>query len=91
MSTNLSGTYTFPGGGYKYLCIPETFPDPTKITLSGLDVAMAGAAEGYGDGTGPIKYKLTPGVTNTFGNVTVAYKVFRSLNVLNGQAIFIVS
>ena len=52
---------------------------------------MAGAAEGYGDGTGPIKYKLTPGVTNTFNNVTVAYKVFRSLNVLNGQAIFIVS
>jgi len=91
LSTNLSGTYTFPGGGYKYLCIPETFPDPTKITLSGLDVAMAGTAEGYGDGTGPIKYKLTPGVTNTFGNVTVAYKVFRSLNVLNGQAIFIVS
>ena len=90
LSTNLSGTYTFPGGGYKYLCIPETFPSPTKITLSGLDVAMAGAAEGYGDGTGPIKYKLTPGVTNTYGQ-SIAYKVFRSLNVLNGQAIFIVS
>ena len=90
LSTSLSGTYTFPGGNYKYLCIPTSFPEPTSITSGGFPVAMAGTAEGYATGSGTYKYQVIPNVTNSQGEDS-DYRVYRSLNQLNGSATFIVS
>ena len=90
LSTSLSGTYTFPGGNYKYLCIPTSFPEPSSITSGGFPVAMAGTAEGYASGSGTYKYQTVSNVTNSQGEDS-DYRVYRSLNQLNGSATFIVS
>ena len=90
LSTSLSGTYTFPGGNYKYLCIPTSFPEPSSITSGGFPVAMAGTAEGYATGSGTYKYQVILNVTNSQGEDS-DYRVYRSLNLLNGSATFIVS
>jgi len=90
LSTSLSGTYTFPGGNYKYLCIPTSFPEPSAITSGGFPVAMAGTAEGYASGSGTYKYQTVSNVTNSQGEDS-DYRVYRSLNQLNGSATFIVS
>lgn len=89
LASSLSGSYVFPGGGYKYLCIPVSFPEPSSIVSAGFPVAMAGPAEGYSDGTGTYNYK-TVSVENTYFQ-TIDYRVYRSLNQLNGSATFIVS
>ena len=89
LASSLSGSYVFPGGGYKYLCIPVSFPEPSSIVSAGFPVAMAGPAEGYSDGTGTYNYQ-TVSVQNTFLQ-TINYRVYRSLNQLNGSATFIVS
>jgi len=89
LSTSLSGTYTFPGGNYKYLCIPTSFPEPSSITSGGFPVAMAGTAEGYTNAGSVYNYDLVS-VTNTYAQTT-NYRVYRSLNILNGSATFIVS
>jgi len=89
LASSLNGSYVFPGGGYKYLCIPVSFPEPSSIVSAGFPVAMAGPAEGYSDGTGTYNYQ-TVSVQNTFLQ-TINYRVYRSLNQLNGSATFIVS
>ena len=89
LASSLSGSYVFPGGGYKYLCIPTSFPEPSSITSAGFPVAMAGTAEGYSSGSGTYKHQLVS-VTNTYSQ-TIDYRVYRSLNQLNGSATFIVS
>ena len=89
LASSLNGSYVFPGGGYKYLCIPVSFPEPNSIVSAGFPVAMAGAAEGYSSGSGTYKHQLVS-VTNTYLQ-TIDYRVYRSLNQLNGSATFIVS
>jgi len=89
LASSLSGSYVFPGGGYKYLCIPTSFSEPSSIVSAGFPVAMAGTAEGYDQGTGTYKYKLV-NVTNVYDQ-DIDYRVYRSLNQLNGSATFIVS
>ena len=89
LASSLSGSYVFPGGGYKYLCIPTSFPEPSSITSGGFPVAMAGTAEGYSSGSGTYKHQLVS-VTNVYSQ-TIDYRVYRSLNQLNGSATFIVS
>lgn len=89
LASSLNGSYVFPGGGYKYLCIPVSFPEPSSIVSAGFPVAMAGPAEGYSDGTGTYNYQ-TVSVQNTYFQ-TINYRVYRSLNQLNGSATFIVS
>jgi len=89
LASSLSGTYTFPGGGYKYLCVPTSFPEPSSITSGGFPVAMAGTAEGYSSGTGTYTYQVV-NITNTYSQ-SIDYRVYRSLNQLNGSAKFIVS
>lgn len=89
LASSLNGSYVFPGGGYKYLCIPTSFPEPSSIVSAGFPVAMAGTAEGYDQGTGTYKYKLV-NVTNIYFQ-DIDYRVYRSLNQLNGSATFIVS
>ena len=94
LSSNLNGTYSFPGGGYKYLCIPIDFPEPNKITMGGIDVSMADGSNASSaayniQGSGPYKFAIVS-VTNQF-NQPINYRVYRSLNKLNGAATFIVS
>ena len=89
LASSLNGSYVFPGGGYKYLCIPVSFPEPSSIVSAGFPVAMAGPAEGYSDGTGTYNYQ-TVSVTNIYLQ-PINYRVYRSLNQLNGSATFIVS
>ena len=89
LASSLSGSYTFPGGGYKYLCVPSSFPRPSAITSAGFPVAMASTAEGYTQSGTVYNFQLVS-VTNTYGQ-TIDYRVYRSLNQLNGSATFIVS
>jgi len=94
LSSSLSGSYVFPGGGFKYLCIPVDFPEPNSIVSGGFPVAMAdgstaNSAAYTNTGSGPYKFDLV-NVTNQFGQ-SVDYRVYRSLNQLNGDSTFIVS
>ena len=89
LASSLNGTYTFPGGGYKYLCVPSSFPQPSSITSGGFPVAMASTAEGYAQAGTVYNFQLVS-VTNSYGQ-TIDYRVYRSLNILNGSAKFIVS
>ena len=94
LSSSLSGSYVFPGGGFKYLCIPVDFPEPNSIVSGGFPVAMAdgstaNSAAYTNTGSGPYKFDLV-NVINQFGE-DVDYRVYRSLNQLNGDSTFIVS
>lgn len=63
--------YNYPGGGYKYLCIPRNWSIPNKFVdpSTNFDVPM--------ENIGVIS------ITNNF-NVAQEYNVFKSTNVLNG-------
>ena len=94
LSSSINGTYDFPGGGFKYLCIPVDFPEPNAITSGGFPVAMAdgstaSSASYTNSGSGPYKFDIVS-VQNQFSQ-TINYRVYRSLNQLNGAATFIVS
>lgn len=64
--------YDFPTGGYKYICIPSSWSDLTSFVdpTTNFDVPMV---------------KLNNiRITSTSFNVTQDYKVWRSVNLLNG-------
>ena len=71
LASSITGTKSFLGGGYKYICYPTTFGLRTgfKDTATNLDVAMIAA--------------VTISVTNVNG-VAQNYYVHRTLNVLGG-------
>ena len=76
LATGFSGTYSFVGGGYKYLCYPTSFGTATtfKDQSTNLDV--------------PFEAPYTVNITNVNG-IATDYRVHRSTNIL-GAAINIV-
>lgn len=71
LASGASRTYAMLGGGYKYLCWPSSFSQPTqfKDANSGFAVAM--------------ESPVTVSVTNAHG-VTTDYSVYRTTNQLAG-------
>ena len=76
LATGFSGTYSFVGGGYKYLCYPTSFGTATtfKDQSTNLDV--------------PFETPYIVNITNVNG-IATDYRVHRSTNIL-GAAINIV-
>jgi hypothetical protein len=66
-----------------------TAPTSFKDTATNFDVSMAGVAQGYTTAVGALFCQLVS-VTNAFG-VTIDYRVFRTLNILNGAINIIVA
>jgi hypothetical protein len=83
--TGIAGTYVFPAGGYKYICVPDALGGQINTILDGggFAVPMAGVPQGYTniDGGG-FGYQLVS-VTNAFA-VVMNYRVYRTLNSLGG-------
>ena len=79
LRTGYAGTYSFAGGGYKYICYPSAWGTATtfKDTSTGLDVAME------------VPYVVLNVVTG-FG-VLVNYRVHRTTNILGAAIDIIVS
>lgn len=71
LATNFTGTFSFVGGGYKWIAYPTAWGLKTtfKDTATNLDVAMQAA--------------YTLAITNTFGQTT-NYYVHRTTNILGG-------
>jgi len=97
LATSLNGSYSFAGGGgdYKFFCIPETWPQPTSFISGGFPTAMADgstpSSSSYVLGTGTYKY-MEVSVTNSADiPQTIKYRVYRTLNTLNGPVTVIVS
>jgi hypothetical protein len=87
LRSGFTGSYSFSGGGYNYLCWPIVYGYPTsfKDAATGFVMAMATPAEdasynslnnGY--------YSALVSVTNSYGVVT-NYAVYRTQSILNGS------
>jgi len=70
------GNYTFPAGGYKWICYPKSFGNANVSKFK--DVGT-----GFGVAIDPAS-PITVSVTNSFG-VTMDYLCYRTMNVLNGS------
>lgn len=71
-ANSIGRDYKYPGGGYKYIAFPASWNDPSQFVdpATNFDVPM---------------YKRNNiDITNVNG-VTQAYKVYRSVNILNGD------
>lgn len=86
LRSGFTGSYSFFGGGYNYLCWPVAYGYPTsfKDAATGFVMAMATPAEnaayshlnnGY--------YSALVSVTNAHGVITF-YAVYRTQSILNG-------
>ena len=71
-----TGSYAFPGGGYKWICYPKSFGNANTTKFK--DVAS-----GFGVAIDP-NSPITVAVTNSFG-VTIDYLCYRTMNILNGS------
>jgi hypothetical protein len=78
LASGFAGTYTFVGGGYKYLAYPAALGTATvfKDQSNNLPVAM--------------EAPYTVSVTNAFG-VTTPYNVHRTTNILGGSITIVVT
>lgn len=78
LSSSYSGTYTFVGGGYKYICYPAALGTATsfKDTSNNLPV--------------PFETVYTVSVTNSEG-IATNYNVHRTTNVLGGAITILVA
>jgi hypothetical protein len=89
------GTFTLNAlsGGYKFFAFPiysgAFQPDTFKLD-NGTNVPMVNNEGSYTTANGNGFYYDTVSVTNSFG-VTTDYAVYRTVNILNGQTIIIVS
>jgi hypothetical protein len=72
LTSSFARTYSFLGGGYKYICYPSSFGTATSFidTSTGLTV--------------PFQASYLVSVTNTYGQTT-NYRVHRSTNILGGS------
>ena len=90
-----AGTFTLNAlsGGYKFFAFPiysGSF-QPSSFKLdNGTNVPMVNNQGSYTTANGNGFYYDTVSVTNSFG-VTTNYAVYRTVNILNGQTIIIVS
>jgi len=90
-----AGTFTLSAlsGGYKFFAFPiypgAFVPDTFKLD-NGTNVPMVNDEGSYTTPNGNGFYYDTVSVTNQF-NITTDYAVYRTVNILNGQTIIIVS
>lgn len=72
LTSSFARTYSFLGGGYKYICYPSSFGTATSFidTSTGLTV--------------PFNASYLVSVTNTYGQTT-NYRVHRTTNILGGS------
>jgi hypothetical protein len=93
LASGFAGTYVYAGGGYKYLCFPDSFGGPSafKDAATQLNVAMCDSTDdpSYSNVQNGLNYALVS-VTNNF-TVTTNYRVYRTKNVLGGAINIIVS
>lgn len=86
LTTAFARTYGLAGGGYKYLCFPDSFGDPSSFRDAStfLNVAMCDSTDdpSYSHTANGFSY-ATLAVTNSNG-VTTSYRVYRTKNVLGG-------
>lgn len=89
LSSTTPGSYSFAAGGYKYICLPESSPNPSTIkdAATNLDVVMVTSNDDINYNQFGNYYYMLVSVTNSNG-VTSNYKVFRTLNTLGGAIIF---
>ncbi len=84
LASNSPGSYSFAGGGYKYLCVPTGFTAPSTFidSATGLSVAMAAESDGafFSQIANGIAYGIVS-VTNQYG-VATNYRIYRSKFVL---------
>jgi hypothetical protein len=72
-----AGTYLFPAGsGYLYFAFPSV-PTSATLTINGFTVSFASTAQGYDQGSEPLKY-----MTQIVGGET--YYLFRTYYKLGG-------
>lgn len=83
--TGIAGTYAFPAGGYKYICVPDALGGQINTILDsgGFAVPMAGVAQGYTNVDGGGYHYQLVSVTNAYA-VVMNYRVYRTLNSLGG-------
>lgn len=90
LETNFAGLYTYLGGGYKFLCFPDSLGSPTLFqdATTLLPIAMADVSDNaaYSNTANGYSYAIVS-VANTFSQVT-NYRVYRTKNIL-GSAISI--
>lgn len=86
--TSYSRTYTFVGGGYKYICFADTYGGPSNFDDldTGFAVAMYG---GYSYSENGYSYDLVS-VTNTNAETT-NYRVYRTQNIITDAISIVVS
>lgn len=86
--SSFSRTYSFGGGGYKYLCFANVYGGPSNFVDSdtGFGVAMYG---GYSNSENGISYDIVS-ITNTYGETT-NYRVYRTQNIITDAIDIIVS
>ena len=78
LASGFAATYSFSGGGYKYIAYPSVFGTATmfKDSSTNLDI--------------PFETAYTVSVTNSFGVMTT-YRVHRSTNIMGGAVGIVVS
>lgn len=93
LTTSFAATYSYAGGGYKYLCFPDSFGGPSsfKDQATQLNVAMCDSGDdpSYSNTENGFNYALVS-VTNAFSQNT-NYRVYRTKNILGGSINIIVS
>ena len=78
LSTGFVGTYSFNGGGYKYICYPSNFGTATTFKDQSTNLTV------------PFDSVTTVSVTNGYG-ITTTYNVHKSANIMGSAITVIVS
>lgn len=93
LTSTAARTYSYPGGGYKYLAFPTTFTAPSsfKDASNNLNVAMADSSDAasYSNTANGLSFAIVS-VTNSLGQ-TVNYRVYRTKNILGGSINIVVA
>ena len=87
LASGVGRTYSYSGGNYKYLALPNSFSTPSAFKDSStlLSVAMADATDNSAlSGMANGYSYATVTVTNSYG-VATPYKLYRTKNMLGGS------
>lgn len=93
LASGFGGTFSYAGGGYKFLCFPTSFGSPAsfKDSSTNLNVAMASSDDDafFSNIANSLSYGLVS-VTNSHSQ-TINYRVYRTKNILGGAISIIVA
>lgn len=93
LSNNITGSFSFAGGNYKYFCYPDVYGsiNTIKDSTTLLNVAMASGVDDafFSNSANGIYYGIVS-VTNING-VSTNYRVYRTKNILGGSITFIIT